>query len=226
MALAWALRDRAGDLGAGRRSSVAQLDDSLDALDNLDFTDRRARPDRRARRRRRDRPVGAVGGGVSVGRCRVIPGIGPCWTGTRSSTDMYTADPAVLVHEGYSPTWYTGHDEAPAGVDEYVMRDWLCFSSTDLRSVAVARPTARRRPLHVGPRRREGGGGRRARRSVLLVRGRRATRRCRAARSGSRSPTPRSARFLLTPSARLSSRTPCPDDTADDHTIDPSVIVR
>jgi hypothetical protein len=48
-------------------------------------------------------------------------------------TDTYTSDPAVLVHEG-TAYLYTGHDEAPAGVDEYVMRDWLCFSSTDLRT--------------------------------------------------------------------------------------------
>ncbi len=46
-------------------------------------------------------------------------------------TDAYTSDPAVLVHDG-TMFLYTGHDEAPAGVEEYVMRDWLCFSSTDL----------------------------------------------------------------------------------------------
>lgn len=27
---------------------------------------------------------------------------------------------------------YTGHDEAPVGVEEYVMNKWLCFSSADL----------------------------------------------------------------------------------------------
>jgi hypothetical protein len=27
---------------------------------------------------------------------------------------------------------YTGHDEPPDGVEDYVMKDWLCFSSTDL----------------------------------------------------------------------------------------------
>lgn len=46
-------------------------------------------------------------------------------------TDVYTSDPAVLVHEG-TVYVYTGHDEAPVGVDDYVMRDWLCFSSADL----------------------------------------------------------------------------------------------
>lgn len=45
--------------------------------------------------------------------------------------DCFTSDPAVLVHEG-TVFLYTGHDEAPAGVEEYVMHDWLCFSSSDL----------------------------------------------------------------------------------------------
>jgi hypothetical protein len=39
----------------------------------------------------------------------------------------------VIVHEG-TAYLYTGHDEAPPGVHDYVMRDWLCFSSTDLLS--------------------------------------------------------------------------------------------
>ncbi|WP_353719127.1 glycoside hydrolase family 43 protein [Dyadobacter sp. 676] len=43
----------------------------------------------------------------------------------------YTADPTVLVHNG-SIYLYTGHDDPPAGVDDYHMHDWLCFSSTDL----------------------------------------------------------------------------------------------
>lgn len=46
-------------------------------------------------------------------------------------TSPYTSDPAVLVHEGTAHL-YTGHDEPPPGVEDYVMRDWLCFSSTDL----------------------------------------------------------------------------------------------
>jgi hypothetical protein len=62
----------------------------------------------------------------------VIPGR-PVVVGNPIVTDTYTSDPAVLVHEG-TAYLYTGHDEAPAGVDEYVMRDWLCFSSTDLRT--------------------------------------------------------------------------------------------
>jgi beta-xylosidase len=48
-------------------------------------------------------------------------------------THAYTSDPAVLVNDG-TVYLYTGHDEAPPGVEEFVMRDWLCFSSTDLLS--------------------------------------------------------------------------------------------
>ena len=62
----------------------------------------------------------------------VIPGR-PVVVGNPIVTDTYTSDPAVIVHEG-TAYLYTGHDEAPAWVDEYVMRDWLCFSSTDLRT--------------------------------------------------------------------------------------------
>jgi beta-xylosidase len=46
-------------------------------------------------------------------------------------TGLYTSDPAVLVHDG-AAYLYTGHDEAPPGADEFVMRDWHCFSSADL----------------------------------------------------------------------------------------------
>lgn len=43
----------------------------------------------------------------------------------------YTSDPTALV---YKDTVYlfTGHDEAPAGTEKYVMNDWLCFASTDM----------------------------------------------------------------------------------------------
>ncbi|MDF7810626.1 glycoside hydrolase family 43 protein [Hymenobacter sp. YC55] len=43
----------------------------------------------------------------------------------------YTADPAAFVHKG-TVYLYTGHDEAPARQERYVMHDWLCFSSTDM----------------------------------------------------------------------------------------------
>jgi beta-xylosidase len=43
----------------------------------------------------------------------------------------YTADPTALVYNDKAYL-YTGHDECPPGSDEYVMNDWLCFSSSDL----------------------------------------------------------------------------------------------
>jgi beta-xylosidase len=43
----------------------------------------------------------------------------------------FTADPTAIVHND-SVYIFTGHDEAPPGVEEYIMHDWLCFSSNDL----------------------------------------------------------------------------------------------
>lgn len=43
----------------------------------------------------------------------------------------YTTDPTALVHNN-TVYLYTGHDEAPVGVEDYVMNEWLCFSSTDM----------------------------------------------------------------------------------------------
>ena len=43
----------------------------------------------------------------------------------------YTTDPTAIVHDGVVYL-YTGHDEAPPGTHDYVMNEWLCFSSTDL----------------------------------------------------------------------------------------------
>lgn len=43
----------------------------------------------------------------------------------------YTSDPTALVYNG-SVYLFTGHDEAPAGTEEYIMNDWLCFSSDDM----------------------------------------------------------------------------------------------
>ena len=43
----------------------------------------------------------------------------------------FTADPTVIVSD--DTVWlYTGHDEAPVGTEEYIMNEWLCFSSQDL----------------------------------------------------------------------------------------------
>jgi len=44
----------------------------------------------------------------------------------------FTADPTVISFDG-TVFLYTGHDEAPPGVNRYVMREWLCFSSRDLQ---------------------------------------------------------------------------------------------
>ncbi|HTK19230.1 MAG TPA: family 43 glycosylhydrolase, partial [Mucilaginibacter sp.] len=46
-------------------------------------------------------------------------------------THVFTADPAAMVYKG-KVYLYTGHDEAPAGHNGYVMHNWLCFSSTDM----------------------------------------------------------------------------------------------
>ena len=43
----------------------------------------------------------------------------------------YTADANALVANG-KVYMYTGHDEAPPGTEEYIMHEWLCFSSVDL----------------------------------------------------------------------------------------------
>jgi Glycosyl hydrolases family 43 len=67
---------------------------------------------------------GGDDGGRAHGERRVL-------VGNPIITEPYTSDPTVVVHDG-TAYLYTGHDEAPPGVDEYVMHDWLCFSSTDL----------------------------------------------------------------------------------------------
>ena len=46
-------------------------------------------------------------------------------------TDVLTADPAAIVHDG-TVYLYTGHDEAKDNKVFYDMRDWLVFSSTDM----------------------------------------------------------------------------------------------
>ncbi|HTE24584.1 glycoside hydrolase family 43 protein [Flavitalea sp.] len=43
----------------------------------------------------------------------------------------YTADPVALVQED-KVYLYTGHDETPPGSENYLMKDWLCFSSDDM----------------------------------------------------------------------------------------------
>lgn len=45
----------------------------------------------------------------------------------------FTADPAPLVHDGVVYL-YTSHDEddSPPGMGKFLMRDWKCYSSTDM----------------------------------------------------------------------------------------------
>jgi beta-xylosidase len=45
--------------------------------------------------------------------------------------DLFTADPTVIVFED-TVYLYTGHDEASNGTHQYVMNEWLCFSSRDM----------------------------------------------------------------------------------------------
>ncbi|MCG5213551.1 glycoside hydrolase family 43 protein [Streptosporangium soli] len=55
---------------------------------------------------------------------------GPAPAAAPITTAIYTADPAALV-VGDTLHLYTGHDEAPTGGTNFVMRDWHAFTSTD-----------------------------------------------------------------------------------------------
>ncbi|QFY07346.1 family 43 glycosylhydrolase [Nonomuraea phyllanthi] len=54
----------------------------------------------------------------------------PALAGAPITTAIYTADPAALVVDD-TLYLYTGHDEAPPGGTNFVMRDWHVFTSTD-----------------------------------------------------------------------------------------------
>ncbi|UII23441.1 glycoside hydrolase family 43 protein [Fulvivirga ligni] len=45
--------------------------------------------------------------------------------------DIYTADPAAMVHDG-TLYLYTGHDEQAVGAQGFLMNDWLLFSTKDM----------------------------------------------------------------------------------------------
>ncbi len=51
-----------------------------------------------------------------------------CFADNPVVKNIYTADPAALV-DGNTVYLYTGHDEGSTG---YVMKDWKCYSSTDM----------------------------------------------------------------------------------------------
>src|SRR4051812_38774029 len=47
--------------------------------------------------------------------------------------DVNTADPTALVH-GDTVYLYVGHDEAPPKHQGYVMKEWLVFTSKDMKT--------------------------------------------------------------------------------------------
>ncbi|WP_163409247.1 glycoside hydrolase family 43 protein [Flavobacterium ajazii] len=47
--------------------------------------------------------------------------------------DKYTGDPAALVYKD-KVYLYAGHDEAPNDVNSYRMREWLVYSSSDMKT--------------------------------------------------------------------------------------------
>ena len=59
-----------------------------------------------------------------------VPGALPVFRNPIVNT-KFTADPAALVHNG-TVYVYAGQDEAAAGQNQYIMNQWLCFSSTDM----------------------------------------------------------------------------------------------
>lgn len=54
-------------------------------------------------------------------------------TGNPIITDKYTADPAALVYKD-SVYLYTGHDEAKPPKEGYEMREWLVYSTADMKT--------------------------------------------------------------------------------------------
>lgn len=52
-------------------------------------------------------------------------------TGNPIITDKYTGDPAAMVYKN-TVYLYAGHDEAPAPQQNYVMNEWLVYSSTNM----------------------------------------------------------------------------------------------
>jgi arabinoxylan arabinofuranohydrolase len=49
------------------------------------------------------------------------------------TTKIFTADPAALVDQG-RVYLYVGHDEAPAGGKDYLMKEWRIYSSCDMKN--------------------------------------------------------------------------------------------
>lgn len=80
---------------------------------------------RLARTRRRRAALAAA---TVAGLMLALPGLAPA--ANPIITTPYTADPAALV-VGNTLYLYTGHDEAPPGGTNFVMRDWHVLSSTN-----------------------------------------------------------------------------------------------
>ncbi|GII75846.1 glycosyl hydrolase family 43 [Sphaerisporangium rufum] len=66
---------------------------------------------------------------LAAGLLVLLTGV-PAGAAAPITTAIYTADPAALV-VGDTLYLYTGHDEAPPGGTNFVMRDWHVFTSTD-----------------------------------------------------------------------------------------------
>lgn len=58
-------------------------------------------------------------------------GVGTCYAANPAITEVLTADPAAMVHDG-TVYLYTGHDEAKDNKGFYEMHKWLLFTSTDM----------------------------------------------------------------------------------------------
>ena len=56
----------------------------------------------------------------------------PAFAANPITSSIFTADPAALVDNG-RVYLYVGHDEAQAGHDGYVMKEWRVFSSCDMQ---------------------------------------------------------------------------------------------
>lgn len=67
---------------------------------------------------------------IATAGALLLAAAGPAAAAAPITTSIYTADPAALV-VGNTLYLYTGHDEAPAGGTNFVMRDWHVFTSTD-----------------------------------------------------------------------------------------------
>lgn len=72
----------------------------------------------------------------------------------------FTADPAPMVSDGVVYL-YTGHDEdaAPPGQGRFLMREWLCYTSTDMVNWTDRGPVASLRNFHWADRSNSGWGG-------------------------------------------------------------------